>query len=189
MLRRPRTRMMAEAVYGPILDPFVTVVVPMYNEADCIADCARSVLGQDFAPLELLVVDDGSADGSAAICESLGVTVLRQDHRGPGTARAVGDTVGLVVHGHDHGDEGIGDRSVDRLSRHSCPRPAQHLTGSAPVREPHVATAQAGRLQGRRPDRGVSRRRATPHDRPGSGWAPRRTGSEISRTRSGGTPW
>src|SRR5947209_13482266 len=82
MLRRPRTRMTAEAVYGPIPNPFVTVVVPMYNEADCIADCARSVLGQDFAPLELLVVDDGSADGSAAICESLGVTVLRQDHRG-----------------------------------------------------------------------------------------------------------
>src|SRR2546422_5501802 len=90
MLRRPRTRMMAEAVYGPILDPFVTVVVPMYNEADCIADCARSVLGQDFAPLELLVVDDGSADGSAAICENLGVTGLRQDHRGPGTARNLG---------------------------------------------------------------------------------------------------
>jgi len=82
--------MTAEAVYGPIPNPFVTVVVPMYNEADCIADCARSVLGQDFAPLELLVVDDGSADGSAAICESLGVTVLRQDHRGPGTARNLG---------------------------------------------------------------------------------------------------
>src|SRR2546422_10664236 len=90
MLRRPRTRMMAEAVYGPILDPFVTVVVPMYNEADCIGDCVHSVLGQDFAPLELLVVDDGSADASSAICESLGVKVLRQNHRGPGTARNLG---------------------------------------------------------------------------------------------------
>src|SRR5919197_199651 len=76
--------------YVPIPDPFVTVVVPMYNEADCIGDCVRSVLGQDFAPLELLVVDDGSVDGSAAMCDGLGITVLRQDHQGPGTARNLG---------------------------------------------------------------------------------------------------
>lgn len=76
--------------YGPIPDPFVTVVVPVYNEADCVWDCLVSLQGQDFAPLEVLVVDDGSVDESVRICEELKITVLRQQHRGPGTARNLG---------------------------------------------------------------------------------------------------
>jgi cellulose synthase/poly-beta-1,6-N-acetylglucosamine synthase-like glycosyltransferase len=50
--------------------------VPAYNEADCIADTVNSLLAQSLAPQEIIVVDDGSTDATAAICRSLGVKVI-----------------------------------------------------------------------------------------------------------------
>lgn len=48
--------------------PAVSVIVPVYNRADCLARCINSVLAQTFADWELLLVDDGSTDASARIC-------------------------------------------------------------------------------------------------------------------------
>lgn len=47
----------------------VSVSVPMYNAERFIADCIESVLNQSFADFELIVVDDGSVDGSSSIVE------------------------------------------------------------------------------------------------------------------------
>lgn len=76
--------------YGPIEKPHVTVIVPVYNEESCIKDCIMSLLNQDFKPLEILAVDDGSTDDSVKICEQLKIRVLTQDHKGPGAARNLG---------------------------------------------------------------------------------------------------
>lgn len=76
--------------YEPILKPEVTAVVPVYNEADCVADCISSLKSQDMPPAEIIVVDDGSSDASAEICRRLGARVLNQDHKGPGSARNLG---------------------------------------------------------------------------------------------------
>ena len=54
----------------------VNVIVPAYNEADCITDTVNSLLMQSLAPQEIIVVDDGSTDATAAICRSLGVKVI-----------------------------------------------------------------------------------------------------------------
>ena len=54
----------------------VTVIVPAYNEADCIADTVNSLLTQSLTPQEIIVVDDGSTDNTAEIALSLGVTVI-----------------------------------------------------------------------------------------------------------------
>jgi glycosyltransferase involved in cell wall biosynthesis len=50
--------------------PHVTVLLPVYNGERFLADAVKSVLSQTFRDFELLVVDDGSTDGSATILES-----------------------------------------------------------------------------------------------------------------------
>ncbi len=54
----------------------VTVIVPAYNEADCIADTINSLLMQSLAPEAIIVIDDGSTDSTADICLALGITVI-----------------------------------------------------------------------------------------------------------------
>ena len=49
--------------------PAVSVIMPAYNVADYIDEAISSVLEQTFGDLELLVVDDGSTDDTAAIVE------------------------------------------------------------------------------------------------------------------------
>lgn len=80
--------------------PIVSVVVPVYNSHSTIAGCIESILRQSFAQLELVVVDDGSNDGSGAICDSYASTdnrilVVHQPNRGRSEARRVG-----VAHSH-----------------------------------------------------------------------------------------
>jgi poly-beta-1,6-N-acetyl-D-glucosamine synthase len=55
----------------------VTVIVPAYNEAASIADTVLSLQAQTHAPAEIMVVDDGSTDGTGEIARQLGVTVVR----------------------------------------------------------------------------------------------------------------
>src|SRR3954447_16249370 len=50
--------------------PRVSVVVPIYNVEDYLAECLESLAAQTFEDLEVIMVDDGSTDGSAAIAES-----------------------------------------------------------------------------------------------------------------------
>jgi len=79
--------------YGRISDGLISVIIPVYNEEDCIEACLRSLLKQSFDPLEIIVVDDGSSDRSASICEAWGVTVLYQTHRGMAAARNFGASI------------------------------------------------------------------------------------------------
>ncbi|MHB0995804.1 MAG: glycosyltransferase [Elusimicrobiales bacterium] len=76
--------------YPPIENPSVSVVVPVYNEAECIGDCLDSLAGQDFGRMEIIVVDDGSTDASAAVAASRGAKVIKGAHRGAGAARNAG---------------------------------------------------------------------------------------------------
>jgi glycosyltransferase involved in cell wall biosynthesis len=65
----------------------VSVLIPVYNEATRIASAIESVLAQTEPPAEILVVDDGSSDGSAAVAEALGARVLVQSNAGVAHAR------------------------------------------------------------------------------------------------------
>lgn len=67
----------------------VSVVIPAYDEEDCIGDCLDSLARQTLEH-EVIVVDDGSRDRTAAAARERGVLVLRQEHGGPGTARNLG---------------------------------------------------------------------------------------------------
>lgn len=67
----------------------VSVVIPLYNAERFVAEAMGSVLAQEGAEVEVIVVDDGSSDGSVAVAEGFGgrVRVLRGEHAGIGPAR------------------------------------------------------------------------------------------------------
>ncbi len=71
----------------------VSVIVPVFNGARTIAAAIDSALAQQFdGTVEVVVVDDGSNDGTAAVLESYraGITVIESDNRGQAAARNAG---------------------------------------------------------------------------------------------------
>jgi len=72
--------------------PSVSVIIPTHNRLDFLRESLRSVFGQTLPPLEVLVSDDGSTDGTAAMAaaEFPLAQVLAQPNRGPSAARNLG---------------------------------------------------------------------------------------------------
>lgn len=54
--------------------PLISFVIPVYNVAPYVRECLESVIRQDFKDFEVCVVDDGSTDGSSAICDEYAAT-------------------------------------------------------------------------------------------------------------------
>jgi cellulose synthase/poly-beta-1,6-N-acetylglucosamine synthase-like glycosyltransferase len=69
--------------------PYVSVIVPVRDGESTIADCLDSILATDYPPdrREILVVDNGSSDGTAALIQSRPVRYLREGKRGVSNAR------------------------------------------------------------------------------------------------------
>jgi glycosyltransferase involved in cell wall biosynthesis len=65
----------------------VAVIIPAHDSARFLGEAIASVRAQTLAPDELVVVDDGSRDGSGELAEALGARCIRQENRGPGAAR------------------------------------------------------------------------------------------------------
>ena len=73
----------------------VSVIVPVYNAARYLRQCAASVLAQSYTRWQLIMVDDGSTDSSGAIADALAledprVTVIHTPNGGPSSARNAG---------------------------------------------------------------------------------------------------
>jgi hypothetical protein len=81
--------------------PSVSVIIPTFNAGRLLAHAIESVVQQQYAPLEIIVVDDGSTDDSAAIIAALphDVRYLVQDNAGPAAARnrGVREATGEVI--------------------------------------------------------------------------------------------
>lgn len=73
----------------------ISIVVPVYNTAPYLSSCLDSILCQTVTDWELILIDDGSTDGGAAICDEYAakdsrIQVLHQTNQGPAKARNLG---------------------------------------------------------------------------------------------------
>lgn len=76
-------------------EPLVSVVIPIYNVELYLKKCILSVMVQTYTNIEIILVDDGSTDGSAKICASLAdkdqrINVIHKQNGGLSDARNVG---------------------------------------------------------------------------------------------------
>lgn len=76
------------------MDIKVSVIVPVYNAGEKLKPCIISILSQTLSEIELILVDDGSTDGSAEICDSYKnderVRVIHKENSGASEARNTG---------------------------------------------------------------------------------------------------
>ena len=75
--------------------PGVSIIIPVYNAEKTLERCVDSILSQDFKDLELLLIDDGSRDGSPDICDRYAerdsrVRVFHKENGGVSRARNLG---------------------------------------------------------------------------------------------------
>ena len=73
----------------------ISVVVPIYNGERYLDRCIQSIAGQTYANLEIILVNDGSQDSSAAICDAWAqkdprIKVIHKPNRGVSDSRNVG---------------------------------------------------------------------------------------------------
>ena len=76
-------------------DFLISVIVPVYNREMYLERCVRSIMNQTYQNLEILLVDDGSTDGSGEICERLAkedkrIRVFHKENGGSSSARNLG---------------------------------------------------------------------------------------------------
>jgi glycosyltransferase involved in cell wall biosynthesis len=87
--------------------PLVSVIVPVFNGERFLGQALESIMAQDYAPFEVIVVDDGSTDGSAAISRSYkDVRYICQENSGVAVAKNAGITAarGEFIAFLDHDD-------------------------------------------------------------------------------------
>lgn len=72
--------------------PLISVIVPVYNVKTLLPRCINSLLSQKFTDYELLLIDDGSTDGSGDICDEYGkkdsrIKVIHKQNEGVSKTR------------------------------------------------------------------------------------------------------
>ena len=141
-------------------DPTVSVIIPAYNCADLLADAVDSVRAQTYEDYEVIVVDDGSSDDTAAVAERLAadwpkMRAIRAEHKGLAAARnrAVAEMRGQWIALLDADDlwkpEKL-QRCMDYLAGHPdlsiVYTPMAPITLDGEIIKGHSKPCQAGRL-------------------------------------------
>ena len=105
------------------MDPLVSIIVPVYNVKPYLNRCVDSLLGQSYQNMELLLVDDGSTDGSETLCDEYAAQDARvrvlykkngglSDARNAGVDAAKGEYLSFV-----DGDDWVSPYYIENLYR------------------------------------------------------------------------
>lgn len=116
--------------------PFsVSVIIPVYNGAKYLAEAVASIVRQDHAPLEIIIVDDGSTDETSAVARSLpgNIRYIYQPNSGAASARNLGleMAIGDVICFLDADDMWSDDKLAVQLALLSADDALQVALGSA----------------------------------------------------------
>lgn len=99
----------------------VSVIIPVYNRAELVKRAVESALRQSFRDFEMIVVDDGSDDGTCSALEvcSHEIRVIRQSHRGVSAARNRGirESSGELIAFLDSDDEWLPQKLERQIAR------------------------------------------------------------------------
>lgn len=77
------------------IDPVVSVIIPVYNTKQYVSRCLDSILNQSFTNVDILLIDDGSTDGSGKLCDAYAekdnrIRVFHKENEGVSRARNLG---------------------------------------------------------------------------------------------------
>jgi len=77
------------------MNELISIIVPVYNIMDCLERCVDSLLAQTYQNTEILLVDDGSTDGTGTLCDTLAqrdgrIRVFHKENGGSSSARNLG---------------------------------------------------------------------------------------------------
>lgn len=92
---------------GAVPERLISIIIPVYNVAEYLSQCLETVCGQTYKNLEIILIDDGSTDGSGRICDEWGkkdnrIRVVHKENGGVSSARneglriATGEYIGFV---------------------------------------------------------------------------------------------
>lgn len=124
--------------------PFVSIVIPLYNKEKAIVSTLRSILDSTFQDFEIVIVDDGSTDGSVSAARSVSdhrIRLISRRNGGPSAARNTGakaakgewilffdaddilypDGLAILVSGTRHKDVTIVNAMMDSVDENGTP--------------------------------------------------------------------
>ena len=128
----------------------ISVIIPVYNSAEYLSECIKSVISQTYTQLEIILINDGSTDNSGEICDKYAsqdkrIIVIHQENggvsaaRNTGLERANGEYIGFI----DSDDTVIPEmfeKLLTAINKHNkqiaiCGHTRFHMEGSIEKRE------------------------------------------------------
>ncbi|MEG1546552.1 MAG: glycosyltransferase, partial [Bacteroides sp.] len=78
--------------------PLISIIIPVYNVEQFLPQCLESVLAQTFTDLEIILINDGSTDSSAQICDNYSsrderIKVVHKSNTGQADSRNLGISI------------------------------------------------------------------------------------------------
>lgn len=104
-------------------NPLLSVIVPVYNCEKFIEECVNSIINQNYEPLEILLINDGSTDNSSSICDLFSqryanIKTIHKTNGGASSARNLGlnEAHGELIMFVD-GDDKLEENAINVLYR------------------------------------------------------------------------